>query len=174
MEQRKPVDPLKIRVSGLSNGVHEYHFSTDPSNVGLGENFTVPVEVDADLDKTTAQLYLKARIRTGGLFSCDRCVEEFTQMIISSYALFYVYNELDTGKHQPEEIQILAPDTLYLDLTEDVRQMTMLSVPLKLLCREDCKGLCPQCGTNRNERSCTCKDGNVDPRWERLKGLLHK
>ncbi|HEV8538501.1 MAG TPA: DUF177 domain-containing protein [Bacteroidota bacterium] len=174
MEQRKPLDDLKIRISGLSNGLHEYRFCSDPSEVGLGENFTVPVEVDAVLDKTATQLYLIASIRTSGLFSCDRCVEKFAQSIAGSYAVFYVYNEPEPGKHDLEEVQLISTDTVHLDLWEDVRQMTMLSVPLKLLCREDCKGLCPQCGTNWNERPCTCKDGYGDPRWERLQSLLHK
>ncbi len=172
MKQPKHTDVLKIRISGLSNGLYEYHFSSDPVELGLRENFTSPVEVHVELDKTTGQLYLKMQIRTTGHFNCDRCVDEFEQAISCAYNMFYVYNEFETGKYESEEVQVISTDTVHLDLTEDVRQMTMLSVPLKLLCVEDCRGLCPQCGTNRNKESCSCKIEASDPRWEGLQHLL--
>ena len=56
----KHSDEIKIRISQLSNGLHEYHFSSIPPDVGLGENFKKPVEVDAVLDKASRQLFLKA------------------------------------------------------------------------------------------------------------------
>ena len=174
MERQKHVDALKIRISGLSNRLHEYHFSTAPSEIGLEHNFTDAVNVDAVLDKTPGQLYLKAKIRTSGQFSCDRCVEEFKLMINGWYAMFYVYDDLGVEKFETEEVRVINSDTVHIDITEDVRQMTILSVPLKLLCKEDCKGLCPECGTNRNVRSCACKGDYVDARWEGLEGLLNK
>ncbi len=160
-------DLLKIRISGLSNGLHEYHFSSDPSDIGLGSNFTAPVEVNAALDKSSRQMYLKASVQTSGLFACDRCVEEFEQLLEGSYSMLYVYNEYELGNREPAEVQVINPDAVYIDLTEDVRQMTLLSVPLKLLCKEDCKGLCPQCGTNKNIRTCACSEDHADPHRER-------
>ncbi len=165
---------LKIRISGLSNGLHDYQFSPEPSSIGLGQNFRVPVEVDAHLDKAPRQILLRAEIRTAGTFACDRCLESFEQPIAARLNLFYIFDELDAGKLPPDEVKVISPDTVTIDLTEDVREMVMLSVPLKLLCREDCKGLCPQCGADWNVSACDCQQQVSDPRWSGLQDLLNK
>ena len=168
----KHKDEIKIRVSQLSNGLHEYHFSAVPSGIGLGENFTKPVLVDIVLDKESRQLYVKADVRSSGIFLCDRCVEQFEQSVSNHLNMFYVYDELESGKYPPDEVQVINHDTTYLDLTDDIRQMVTLSVPFKLLCKDDCKGLCPKCGINWNHATCNCKDETADSRWEGLKKLI--
>jgi uncharacterized protein len=173
MDARKRSDGIRIRVSGLSNGLHEYHFSVEPSEIGLQAEFHHPVTVDVELDKTTRQIYLKAAVATRGKFICDRCVEEFEQSLANTYNVFYVYDEESGSSLPPEEVQVLAPDAVHIDLSEDVRQFVLLSVPLKLLCREDCKGLCPKCGTNWNAGPCSCTQDPTDPRWQGLEKLLN-
>jgi uncharacterized protein len=57
-------------------------------------------------------------------------------------------------------------------LLEDVlREQVLLSLPVRTLCKPDCKGLCPRCGENRNSQDCSCDEGANDPRWEALSGL---
>ena len=165
---------LKIRISGLSNGLHEYDFSVDPSAIGLEQKFSAPVEIHARLDKVTRQMFLRTAIRTNAQFQCDRCLDEFNQTVSAEYAMFYVYDETDAAKYADDEVTVLKPDQVFIDTAEDVRQVIMLSVPLKLLCREACKGLCPHCGVNRNNVTCTCVQEAADPRWEKLQGLLDK
>ncbi len=174
MARNNGSDNLKIRISGLSNGLHEYHFSPEPSSIGLSQNFKAPVEVDAHLDKTPRQILLRADIRTIGRFECDRCLETFEQPIAAHLNVFYIFDELDAGKLPPDEVKVISPDTVTIDLAEDVREMVVLSVPLKLLCREDCKGLCPHCGTNWNVAACSCQTQASDPRWSGLQDLLNK
>jgi uncharacterized protein len=60
-----------------------------------------------------------------------------------------------------------------IDVAEEVRQVITISVPLKLLCKEECKGLCPRCGKNRNVELCDCRDDEVDSRWQGLAGLIN-
>ena len=163
---------VRIRISGLSNGVHEYHFSVEPATLGLDGNFHTPVEIDAQLDKTTRQMYLRTTIRTSGRFQCDRCLDEFDQNLSTGYAMFYVYDESDASKYPDDEVTVLNADQVYVDAGEDVRQMVLLAVPLKLLCREECKGLCPHCGSNWNTAVCDCARESLDPRWQGLQGLL--
>lgn len=169
----KSADEMKIRISQLSPGFHEYHFSAHPASIGLDKNFTETVLVEVALDKTEKQLYLQASVKTAGMFQCDRCLEEFKQDLSARYVLFYVNNELDGAKHHPDEVQVISPDTVSIDLTEDVRQVVVVSVPLKLLCKDDCKGLCPRCGTNLNHCGCECREVTVDERWEQLKNITH-
>jgi DUF177 domain-containing protein len=173
MTIKKNDGELKIRISQLSNGLHEYHFNGNPTEIGLEGSFTKPVEVNAVLDKTPHQFYLKVDVKTSGLFQCDRCIEVFEQPLSNHYDMFYVFDELETGKYQPEEVQVISPDTTHIDLADDVRQMVMLSVPLKLLCKETCKGLCPRCGTNCNYHSCNCKVEGEELPFTHLKDLLN-
>ncbi len=165
---------LKIRISGLSNGVHEYTMETQPALLGLDANFSGPVHVRAHLDKSSRQLLLRTEVETTGRFQCDRCLEEFQRAVGAAYAIVYVYNPADAAGVDEEEVQVITPETTSIDLGEDVRQMIVLSIPLKLLCREDCRGLCPHCGKNLNAGACGCTESTLDPRWNPLKSLLNR
>ncbi len=172
MERISKGDELKIRISGLSNGLHEYHFSTVPAELGLGNNFTHPVEVDIVVDKTPRQVYLTSDITTSAVFTCDRCIENFDGPLHAKCSMFYIFDDLEKGKFQEDEVRVIAPDTVHIDISDDIRQMILLSIPLKLLCKEDCKGLCSKCGINRNNEQCDCREDQADPRWQGLAGLI--
>ena len=61
-----------------------------------------------------------------------------------------------------------------IDLADVIREQFYLALPMKPLCRADCKGLCPTCGSNRNRETCSCRPAWVDPRLEKLKELRTK
>lgn len=164
---------MKIRISQLSTGLHDYHFSSKPSDVGLEGNYQEDVNVDVVLDKTPRQIYLKVDIRTSGHFPCDRCLEDFVQPIANHYNMFYVMDAQDAEKYPEDEIQIINHESAYIELTEDVRQTVVLSIPLKLICKDECKGLCSRCGTNWNYKSCTCHEEVTDSCWAPLKNLFN-
>jgi uncharacterized protein len=58
-----------------------------------------------------------------------------------------------------------------LALEDVLREQVLLSLPVRTLCKPDCKGLCPRCGVNRNRQVCSCDAGPSDPRWEALADL---
>lgn len=163
---------IKLSIGNLSDGIHDCAVTAQPNDLGLAENFGSEVKVQLTLDKSSRQLYLKARVRTEAQFRCDRCLEEFTRELENSYKMFYAYSEVESLKHEPEEVTVLTPETSSIDISEDVRQFLLLAVPLKLLCREECKGLCPDCGANLNQGPCGCAKEEVDPRWKSLRRLL--
>lgn len=83
------------------------------------------------------------------------------------------------AKDQASDVETLDQDDFILpiendriDLDETILHEVQLGVPMKVLCKEDCKGLCPVCGQDLNEGSCDCEEDNSDPRWEALKGLF--
>lgn len=173
MKPPKVGDELRIRISQLSSGLHEYHLKGNAGEIGLDPNFARLVEVDAILDKTPRQLYLRVDVKTSGVFECDRCLEEFDQPLSSRYNMFYVFDELNTARFPADEVRVIGVDTPSIDLREDVREVIVLSVPLKLLCKEDCKGLCPGCGVNRNHQTCDCRETTGSSQWRGLEGLLN-
>jgi len=167
------VSGLRINISGLSEGDHSYSLETEPSEIGLDGRFDKPVNVKVGVEKANRQLLVHARPSTAGRFICDRCLDEFERTVEADYLIVYVQGqETPTGDEEDvQEIQYLPPDMNMLDLGEDVRQFLVLSLPLKTLCRDDCEGLCPVCGGNRNKTRCSCTVDEVDPRWADLKKL---
>ena len=162
---------MKIQVSGLSQGHYSYRFQVAPAEIGLDGRFTAEVVVEAHLEKTVTQLALSAHLATEGRFTCDRCADEFAMPLTASYRMHYLWNEDEAAGLDPSEVQIVSASLAVIDLSEDVRQTLLLAVPLKLLCRDACKGLCPHCGTNLNQKRCSCSDEPGDNRWEALRSF---
>ena len=132
------------------------------------------MHVDVRLEKVEEELSLQADVRATVRCSCDRCLTEFTAALQPGYEVHFLYNEADAARYDPADVQVIAPGTTSIDLDEDVRQTVLVAVPLKLLCRENCKGLCPTCGKNLNEGPCECKPEPSDSRWDALSSLRMK
>ena len=122
-----------------------------------------------------------ADIRLRGNFSgkfqvpCARCVEPVEIPLAADFDLIFRPAKADS---EATERSITAPETeigYYQNdslLLEDVlREQVLLSLPVRTLCKDDCKGLCPRCGQNRNSQACSCDEGPSDLRWEALAGL---
>jgi uncharacterized protein len=122
-----------------------------------------------------------ADIRLRGNFSgkfqvpCARCVEPVEIPLAADFDLIFRPAAADS---EATERSITAPETeigYYQNdslLLEDVlREQVLLSLPVRTLCKDDCKGLCPRCGQNRNSQACSCDEGPSDLRWEALAGL---
>jgi len=106
---------------------------------------------------------------------CARCVEPVELPLAADFDLIFRPVGADTDAPErsitaPEtEIGYYQKDSLLL---EDVlREQVLLSLPVRTLCKPDCKGLCPRCGVNRNSQACHCDEKPGDPRWEALAGL---
>ena len=122
-----------------------------------------------------------ADIRLRGNFSsnfqvpCARCIEPVEIPLAAEFDL--IFRPVSADSESPER-SITAPETeigYYQKdslLLEDVlREQVLLALPVRTLCKPDCKGLCPRCGQNRNSQPCSCDEGPQDPRWEALAGL---
>lgn len=162
---------MKIQIGSLSEGVHEYDFEATAEDLDLGDSFPGGAGVQVVLQKTGNQIALEGTIRTEGRFLCDRCAGEFSLPLPVSYRMYYVTEGGGFEGIDPSELQTLPSGSGSVDITDDVRQTLLLAVPLKLLCTDQCKGLCPQCGKNLNDETCSCAGGESDTRWEALKAL---
>ena len=98
---------------------------------------------------------------------CARCTKPVEHPVSFDLRLRLVEEAASEG----EEDEAVYTGTR-LDLSEQARQALLLSLPFKLLCREDCAGLCPQCGADLNSGACGCGGKQMDPRWAALSALL--
>ena len=164
---------MKIKISGLENGTYEYDFEDDIEKIDLTEPLFGKYNTIVVLNKFDDQIILEASTTAGANFVCDRCGTEFNQNVKSKYKMIYLLRSIEDAE---EEINItyLPPDTHLIDLSNDVRDYMILSIPMKRLCKEDCKGLCIKCGADLNEKECECVDDETDDRWEVLAELKNK
>lgn len=144
---------------------------------GGGEDFRIasPVELTADLRKDEQKIHLTGHV-TGTLeFECSRCLEPYQVPVEASFETLLLPLEENRGDGEREVAEDDLGVSYYkdqvIDLGEIIREQFYLALPMKPLCREDCRGLCPVCGKNRNRETCTCQTEWVDPRLEPLRKL---
>jgi len=110
--------------------------------------------------------------------TCARCLEAVEIPVARSFDLLYRPMVAEKGSdevaiHEADtEIGYYADDSM--ELEDSLREQVLLAVPIKSLCRYDCKGLCPTCGVNRNQQGCDCNQASPDPRWGALGELRNK
>ena len=146
--------------------------SIDLSDLQFGSccPVTEPVEAEGVIRNTAGVLMMKGAIRTCLHGVCDRCASEFTRNVEIPIDVVLV-TELADEENEDEWVFPLEGDSA--DLEDIVRTVFVLNMDSKLLCKEDCKGLCCRCGTNLNRGPCSCQK-ELDPRFAALKQLLEK
>jgi uncharacterized protein len=124
---------------------------------------------------TNQGILVQGRLIGTTQLACARCLEPVpVDFEVELEELFVPTIDMATGKliRPEEEDQALWIDEHHiLDLSEVLRQDVLLELPVHVVCREDCRGLCPECGANLNETTCDCKP-DIDPRWSSLSDLL--
>jgi uncharacterized protein len=119
--------------------------------------------------------FLTARLEVEQTLTCDRCLEPITTPAAEEVELLLLVDEprqLEGERElKDEELGILHLDDEMLETEPLMIEALQLAVPMKPVCRPDCKGLCPHCGSDRNRVSCECEVVTVDPRWAALEKL---
>lgn len=141
----------------------------DLSELQLGNAapFTEPVHLDGVIRNRAGVVSLSYTARAVAHFVCDRCLAPVDTPVVYRFEHILVKQ---VNRDSNDEL-IVVPN-LVLDLDELASSDVILELPSKVLCKEDCKGLCPVCGANRNEQSCECTQKRIDPRLEILSKLL--
>ena len=111
--------------------------------------------------------------------ACARCLDPVLHDVKRSFDLLYRPLGTDAGHEELSVTDVEAEIGYYegegLALEDVLREQVLLAIPLKAICRETCKGICPQCGKNLNlEQACTCSQAIEDPRWAALKEIRNK
>ena len=141
-----------------------------------GDAFRVvsPVSLTFDVDRQETGRYRVAGHLTGEIeLLCSRCLERFTLPVRADFDLRYVPRTENVGEGEQEVEEDDLTTAFYaddqIDLGELIAEQFHLALPMKPLCSEGCKGLCPQCGTNLNTGTCNCSRQWTDPRLAPLK-----
>jgi uncharacterized protein len=133
-----------------------------------------PLEIHCDLSKNLDLILAKGWVAGKMSLPCARCLKSFERPYKSFFEIHYrkkpeaMAEETDL-EFSADEVETVYFDGETLDIGEQVRQTILLSVPMRVLCREDCRGLCGGCGVDLNVETCRCGEPPSDSRWEALK-----
>ena len=146
--------------------------SVDLSDLCYGTSFPVtqPVVANGQVRNTAGVLVMSGSIETTIHGTCDRCAADFDREVQFPIDVVLV-TELANEENEDEWVFPLEGDSA--DLDDIVRTVFVLDLDSRLLCKEDCKGLCCRCGKDLNDGPCSCQK-ELDPRFAALKQLLEK
>ncbi|PYO50488.1 MAG: hypothetical protein DMD72_02265 [Gemmatimonadetes bacterium] len=132
---------------------------------------TEPIRVTGRLSSAgEGRFYFTGRVEGQIELACRLCLDEVDVEVDEDAHLLLA--ELGAEEADDPDVFLYDPNERMLDLRPAIRETWLLTVPGYVQCREDCKGLCPTCGTNLNESTCSCTTTKTDSRWDAL--LKHK
>ena len=159
--------------------VSEFARTFKPEDVGDEADtyrIVAPVDLAFEIHKDKDKFRLVGTVVTELELPCSRCLEPFRLPVAAPFDLRYLpASEVSADGEREVDAEDL--ETSYyendaIDLNELMREQFYLALPMKPLCQDDCRGLCPQCGTNLNTGTCNCAPVWEDPRLAALKNLL--
>ena len=159
---------LKLNVGFLiSDGpAHSQDTQFDVPAVRLADDLYLEyIRGPIRLSRTREGILVQGHLDVGVSGECYRCLDPVHQEIGIDIEELYTY-PVSVG------VEFCVHEDGILDLTPLLRAEVLIATSRGLLCRDDCRGLCPQCGANRNHTTCSCDEGAIDPRLAKLKQLL--
>jgi uncharacterized protein len=176
---------MRIELVNLEHGRRDFAHVYQPDELGsfndragaLDERVTLvePVAVNGAVRLVRTEVFVNAHIETRAAVECDRCLKQVELPVDVDFELEYVtgqaYESTAAAELTENDLSVSVFDGDALDVDEMVKEQILLAVPTRTLCRPDCKGICPECGIDKNTGDCNCDTNDVDPRWAALKNL---
>lgn len=169
---------LRVNLADLDRAGKRVLEAEIPADDPLWEGMTVelggPVRVSMTVAATpSGQVIARGSLGAETIHECRRCLERVTRDVDLPVEMVWTVPD-ELGDEDDGDLRFLDPSSNELELKEAVREELLLAVPRYVLCREDCAGLCPRCGTNLNERTCKCTVEEPDSRWDALRSLKNE
>ena len=165
---------MRISLAGLKKGPQS-HRQTGPASRYLNDadTFSGDLRIKVALRLESGILHLALEADLEGHFLCDRCGVEFDRTLAMMDDFFLAF---ENHPHQAadSDVHVIPRDALEIDISQEIRDLVMLNLPLQTLCREDCHGLCSICGANLNEEVDHRHEESDNPSWVALKKLKEK
>lgn len=169
------MEKVIIKIAGLSDGEYDFEFDEPVSKLALDDPFYGNFNVKIKLQKMVHQIFIDVSLCVNARFECDRCAADYETVLKNSFRMVYALGSSRSGDDEDSGDFIFLPaETDKINIASEIHDFALLSIPMKKLCSEDCKGLCPKCGKNLNEGLCSCNNLPEDDRWLPLKELKNK
>ena len=176
---------MRIELVNLERGradfAHVYQpeelTSFDDRQGAIDERVTLvePATVNGTVRLAGREVFVNGHVKTRAAVECDRCLKQVELPVDTDFELEYVtgstYESSDTAELTEQEMSVSVFDGESIDVDEIVKEQVLLAVPTRTLCQPECKGICPECGIDKNTGDCACDTKEIDPRWAALKNL---
>jgi uncharacterized protein len=131
---------------------------------------STPLLVDLQAKHIAGRTDVAGRLKSSLELVCSRCLSQYQEELDISFQESFCRNREEAENEEEDEVHRVAADKV--DLRPYVEENVVLELPFIALCKPSCEGLCPVCGTNRNEKACDCKQESIDPRLAGLKDFF--
>ena len=169
---------MRIELDNLEHGRGTFAHVYQPEELPPVDDrvqLSGPATVSAKVRVAGAEVFLEGNIEAHVEVECDRCLKPVAVEVRPEFALEYItegdYESAGVAELTEDLMSVSVFDGQSIDVDEVVKEQILLAVPTRTLCIEDCKGICPGCGVDRNVVECNCEESNIDPRWAALKDL---
>jgi uncharacterized protein len=170
----KGTSTISIKVRGLAQGENPISVNFD-ANLLEFPGFQGKGTLYGTLRRSGDRLDLQGNVSAEGEFECTRCADSFRGRIEAPLRLQFLPPSLGQQEGDPNVLIYDPVGTSEIDILPDIRDALILAIPMKHLCRPDCKGLCPVCGKNWNREECSCSDSEEETGGlAALKGLKER
>jgi uncharacterized protein len=169
---------MRIELENLEGSKGDFAHVYQPEDLNPVDervNLIAPAAVNGKVRLSGNEVFVNGHVDTRAQVECDRCLKPVELPVNVDFTLEYIsgseYEASQTAALTEEEMSVSVFDGGAIDVDEIVKEQVLLAVPTRMLCREDCKGICPDCGIDRNTGECDCITNEIDPRWAALKNL---
>jgi len=169
---------MRIELVNLEHGRADFAHVYQPDELGLFDeriSLVEPATVNGTVRMAGPEVFVNGHVKTRAAVECDRCLKQVEIPVDADFELEYVtgpiYESSEAAELTEDELSVAVFDGEAIDVDEIVKEQVLLAVPTRTLCQPDCKGICPDCGIDKNTGDCACETKEVDPRWAALKNL---
>lgn len=171
---------MRIELASLEGGKGTFAHTYAPDELVLEDDrvrLLVPPAVSGNIRRKERGVDVRGRLTARVLVECDRCLKPVELPVDAKFKLEYVtaeeYRAQQAVELTKEDLDLSVFDGEAIDLDGLVTEELLLAVPDHLLCNNNCKGICPVCGKDRNTVDCNCQTKEIDPRWTGLEKLVN-
>ena len=169
---------MRIELENLEGGKSDFAHVYQPQELNPVDErvrLTGPADVKGRVRLSGNEVFVNGHVNARAEVDCDRCLQPVEAPVSADFALEYMtgseYESSGAAELTEEQMSVSVFDGEAIDVDEIVKEQILLAVPTRMLCRDDCKGICPECGIDKNTGECQCVTDDIDPRWAALKNL---
>lgn len=153
---------MQIKFTDYSDGIHDIFLEEDSDKIKRDAPLFGKIELKIRMDKSASQIILSCSMKAQAHLVCDRCGDNFDKNLNPDFVLTYLFEHRNSKKYiNDADVYFINPSQDKIALDDDVYDYALLSIPMKVLCSDNCKGLCPRCGANLNYEKCRCEKKTI-------------
>lgn len=169
---------IRIELDSIPEGSSHIDLLEEAGELKVGEDcgiksFDSPVSLGLDAMRSATEIVLRGRAGVDVTLDCSRCLKQYGTRLEADINVLCVFGQVapDDVDGCREGVIEISQNARFIDISDEVRSELVLGLPVKPLCNQACKGLCPVCGADLNETTCSCERDDHDSRWDALKKL---